>query len=484
MKTKLYILIFLTIITLIFTGTVHSIESGDKLYLHYYRFDQNYSNWDFWVWENEPDSGEGMAFSMEDDNTSVAHNFGGKVAVIDFDPNFLSATKLGLIVRKSDWSQKDIDADRFITIPNTQGDKHFYFVEGDTLIGTSLNDINGPSKTAKIKKASFVSSSEIKFEGTENIDLVSTKIYIDNVLLASEGYTLKLDTDDAKIGYITLTDDMSFDHSYAIETKFASNNESTKVDVSYDGLFDTDEFNDSFGYTGALGAIYSPISTNFKLWAPLSSKVVLNIYTTGTPLNLGGNDTKTSHEMLKAYKGIYEITVTGDLHGYYYTYDVTNNGITNQHIVDPYAKSVGINGLRGMIVDFSKTNPEGWFYNNLPKNMTNQTDAIIYELHVRDLTTHDSWNGSAVNRGKYLGLVESGTKHNGLTTGFDHIKELGITHLQILPFFDYGNAIDETKQDDPEYNSFNWGYMPLNFNALEGNYSSDPYDGISRIKRI
>ena len=115
--------------------------------------------------------------------------------------------------------------------------------------------------------------------------------------------------------------------------------------------------------------------------------------------------------------------------------------------------------------------------------MESNVDAIIYELHVRDLTTHSSWNGSEENRGKYLGLIETGTTYQGVTTGFDHIKELGITHVQLLPFFDYG-VVDESKLDIATYNAFNWGYMPLNFNVLEGTYSSDPYDGLKRIEEM
>jgi pullulanase len=113
----------------------------------------------------------------------------------------------------------------------------------------------------------------------------------------------------------------------------------------------------------------------------------------------------------------------------------------------------------------------------------NSTDAIIYELHVRDLTTHPSWNGSEENRSKFLGLTEKGTSYEGVSTGFDHIKELGVTHVQLIPIYDFG-VVDETRLNDPDYNAFNWGYMPLHFNAPEGSYSSNPFDGESRIREL
>ena len=482
MKIKSFILLLLFSAILMIFQTF-AIDVGDKLYLHYYRFDQNYTNWDVWLWQNKPTSLEGNGYSFVEDETSETYNFGGMVAIIDLSPNFLETTEFGIIIRKSDWSQKDIDADRFFTMSTASGDQHFYFVEGDPLIGTHMDDANGPTKDAKIKSANFMSLTEIHFEGTENFIPSSLNLYIDNVIFPLDANQILLNTDSKK-GVIYLETEMSFDHTYKLETTFSNSITPTSITVSFNGLYNTTEFEEAFGYDGDLGAIYDRASTTFKLWAPISNKVVLNIYETGTPSSLGGSNTKITRILTKSDFGVFETTVLGDLHGKFYTYDVTNGQLTNKDIVDPYAKSVGINGLRGMVIDFSRTNPEGWSYDGLPKTITNQTDAMIYELHIRDLTTHASWNGSDINRGNYGGLIESGTTYNGLTTGFDHIKELGITHLQLLPFFDYGNAIDETRQDDSNYNSFNWGYMPLNFNALEGNYSSDPYSGIKRVEEF
>ncbi|MDP3130042.1 MAG: type I pullulanase, partial [Bacillota bacterium] len=167
-----------------------------------------------------------------------------------------------------------------------------------------------------------------------------------------------------------------------------------------------------------------------------------------------------------------------------YTFSVTN-GIYENEVMDPYAKAAGVNGDRGMVIDFDSINPNDWESDVRPATITNYTDAIIYEIHVRDYTTHATWNGTEALRGKYLGLVEGGTTYQTVTTGFDHIKELGVTHVQLLPVFDHG-VIDETRLNDATYNDihdgiFNWGYMPENFNVIEGSYSTDPYNGDVRI---
>ncbi len=478
---KILITLFLIIALFAFLPQVYAKDAGDKLYLHYYRYDQTYTDWNVWLWQSEPTSLEGLSYNFVEDETDSTYNFGGMVAIIEFNPDLLDATKLGIIIRKGDWQEKDIDADRFITLSSTTGDEHFYFVEGDPLIGSSINDPEGPSKDPKFKRAYFADEQSISFTSTEAIVESTLKVYKNDLEILIDEIEL---ADDAKSGSLTLSENIDYTSTYEIETTYASNNETVTSDVSFEKLYGTEGFNTAFAYDGDLGAIWSETSTTFKLWAPVSAAVALNLYETGTPQSLGGSDNKETYEMTRGAKGVYSITIPGNLHGKYYTYNVTNGTTTNQDIVDPYAKSVGINGLRGVIVDFDSVNPEGWTDDLKPDNIVNQTDAIIYELHVRDLTTSSTWNGSDENRGKYLGLIETGTTYEGLTTGFDHIKELGITHLQILPFFDYGNAIDETKQDDPTYNSFNWGYMPLNFNALEGNYSSDPYDGLERIREF
>ena len=188
--------------------------------------------------------------------------------------------------------------------------------------------------------------------------------------------------------------------------------------------------------------------------------------------------------MAKAEKGTFFLEMAENLHGTYYTFSVTNAGVTKE-VVDPYALSTGINGIRGMVVDFAQINSQvpGFQYDDRADNMVNPTDAVIYEIHVRDISSHESWNGPEKLRNTFLGVTEPNTRFQGVKTGFDHIKELGVTHVQIIPIFDFG-VVDETRLNDPDYNAFNWGYMPLHFNTPEGSYSTNPFDGEVRIKEL
>ncbi len=452
----------------------------EEIYLHYYRYNGDYSAWSVWAWQSQPTSEEGARYSFEADTTAPEYNYGGVVAVININDNFPDITKMGLIVSTADWSQKDVATDRFIDIPATSenGEAHFYLVEGDARIGTSKDDVDGPDRYPKFKQAFFTQMNTIEFEATEEINPANITVYADDIVLSVESVTI-----DGVNGTVVLTNDLDFSKTYTIEATFTSDGTTNDYQVTFDGIYDSAAFETAFGYDGELGAMIDGSSTTFRVWAPISSEVTVNLYDTGTTLSDGGTDTPiATHEMTPGEKGTFEYIANSNLHGTYYTYSVTNGDITNE-VVDPYAQSVGVNGQRGLVVDFSQVNPDGFEYDTRPDTMTDYTDAIIYELHVRDLTMSETWNGTEINRGKYLGLIEEGTTYEGVTTGFDHIKELGVTHVQLLPFFDYG-VVDETRLDDETYNSFNWGYMPLNFNALEGTYSSNPYDGLVRIEEM
>ncbi|MBN2300157.1 MAG: type I pullulanase, partial [Acholeplasmataceae bacterium] len=281
--------------------------------------------------------------------------------------------------------------------------------------------------------------------------------------------------------------------TYKLKVLFTETREIERV-VSLQNLYDTDDFESLYTYTGTLGVSYEEDQTVFRLWAPLSQSVTLNLYNQGHPkYNDQGqlNDEITPYQtetLQKIENGAWEIKLSGDFDFKYYTFTVNNNGTSNE-VVDPYAYSTGANGLRGMIVNFNDINPDGWTYDSRPDTITNLTDYIVYELHVRDLTTHSSWNGTEDYRGKFMGFTESGTTFTDeevtVTTGLDHLEELGVTAVQLLPIFDFG-YVDEVKvANDPNYtNTFNWGYMPYNFNTLEGSYSTNPFDGRARINEF
>lgn len=225
-------------------------------------------------------------------------------------------------------------------------------------------------------------------------------------------------------------------------------------------------------YTGNdLGAVYSPKMTRFKVWAPEAESVKLNLYKQGE-----GDNLIDQHIMKKSANGTYVFEKQGDCNGIYYTYTVVNHG-EEQEAVDPYTKAAGVNGQRGMVINLAKTNPQGFEMDGY-RNPEHITDAIIYEGSVRDFTMDES--SGVFHNGKFLGLTEANTtNHFGEATVLDYISGLGVTHVQILPAFDF-ETVDEKNQKA----QYNWGYDPDNYNVPEGSYAVSPYDGAVRIQEM
>lgn len=246
--------------------------------------------------------------------------------------------------------------------------------------------------------------------------------------------------------------------------------------ITMPDYYGTPEFEAAYTYNGDdLGANWTKESTTFRVWAPVAEAVVVNLYEAGDSTV---DDLIETVSMTQDVNGTWVATKSGDLNGVYYTYTVTNNG-EDKEACDPYARATGVNGARAMVIDLDSTNPEGWEEDKNPNADLTFNDAVIYELHIRDLGTHSS--SGITNAGKYLSLTEHGTTTpGGVATGVDHMKDLGITHLHILPMYDYG-SVDETNLDK---NQFNWGYDPVNYNVPEGSYSTDPYNGEVRVKEV
>jgi pullulanase len=236
----------------------------------------------------------------------------------------------------------------------------------------------------------------------------------------------------------------------------------------------TIDFNDYPVYTeNDLGHSYSPDFTVIKVWAPTASDIAVRIYKEGN----GGSPIE-SHTMSLETAGVWLVRLEGDYIGKYYTVSTKIDGKWLAEVAEPYARAVGANGNRAMIIDLDKTNPEDWAADSRP-NQTNYNDIIIYESHIRDLSIHAS--SGIANKGKYKAFTELGTVNaSGQPTGVDHLVELGVTHLHLLPAFDF-RSIDETQL---ELNKYNWGYDPQNYNVPEGSYSSNPADGPVRIKEF
>ncbi|NTW96303.1 MAG: type I pullulanase [Erysipelotrichaceae bacterium] len=437
--------------------------------VHYHRYDSNYNGWNMWLWQ------KGVEGTANPFNGSDGF---GAVLNVNIKPNE-GITELGFLVRLNDWLAKDIDLDRFIDLTREKDSKlEVWLVQGDSRVYYKLSDID---LSPKFLNASLDDRDMISVKTTIPVSIVNNKI---------EGLTLK----NSKGAIIPIRmisvpggESNATSSSFSIFTQSALDLSEVytlsypgykEITVKFGGIFNSDNFEQTYNFTGELGTIYKSDSTIFRLWAPTASSVTLNLFTSGDgdfpfiPLD----KVVPNLEMSRIENGVWELEVLGDLDQAYYTYSVTVNGVTNE-AVDPYARAVGVNGKRAMVIDLEATNPSGWDQDTYI-GLSNNTDAILYELHIRDFSSDPDANFA--NPGKYLAFTETGLTLNGSKIGIDHLIELGVTHVHLLPTFDY-RSIDETKLEN---GSFNWGYDPQNYNVPEGSYSSDPYHGEVRINEF
>lgn len=214
--------------------------------------------------------------------------------------------------------------------------------------------------------------------------------------------------------------------------------------------------------------------THFRLWSPKADAVRLNLYHQG----LNGSPYESLDMSFHEENGTWTASVPQQLYGNFYTFQVKQDGRWLDETPGVWAKATGANGKRAAIIDFAQTNPEGWNNDKGPK-VDNFTDVIVYEMHHRDFSM--SPTSGIANKGKFLALTETGTTSpEGEKTGIDHLKELGVTHVHILPSYDY-NSVDETNLQN---NTYNWGYDPQNYNTPEGSYSTNPSDPTTRVREM
>ena len=217
-----------------------------------------------------------------------------------------------------------------------------------------------------------------------------------------------------------------------------------------------------------LGAVYCEGNTLFKVWAPTIDKISVIVYESFN------EKSGKKYEMNKVENGVWELKLDGNHKNKYYNYLVLNDGIERE-TPDIYTKGVSANGKMGMIIDFPSINPDNWENHKRPASI-NRTESIIYEIHVRDFSSSE--DSGIKSKGKYLAFSEKDTKTPmGVITGLDHLKDLGITHVHLLPVFDFA-SVDETK------NEYNWGYDPYLYNVPEGSYATDSNDGTVRIREF
>lgn len=466
-------------------------KETEAIRFHYHRKNDDgsrsvYRKWQIWAWDiTNGGNGSAHTFTHYDD-------YGVYVDINLSEINDKPIKVLGFIVAiTSDWT-KDVGVDRDIEIPKTAkggkldvylmtGIEKIYYDAESPLKNSISMSVLMPTSGALVRTY-FNIINDFKF----NKDNISVKVDDEPVT----GFTVGEYNESRKYFEITFQNDLDLTKNtviyYAFDTAWI---DSIKVNTYL--YFDNENFAKDYTYEGNdLGVSFdneaAPSKTTFKVWAPTSSKVMLNIFSSG---DYNVEDGRKPIEMTLGEKGVFSTTVNEDLSGKYYTYTVTNSMGTNQ-VVDPYAKSAGLNGKRGMIVNFTKLNQtvDGWDADTRPVYGNSTTDASVYEIHVRDMTINPNSNVSENHRGKFLGLAEKNTSYtkNGVTvsTGLSHIKELGVTHVQIQPFYDY-SSVDESKDTTKmSETNYNWGYDPLNYNALEGSYATDAVDGSVRIKEF
>ena len=238
-------------------------------------------------------------------------------------------------------------------------------------------------------------------------------------------------------------------------------------------FFDAEGFEYQYHCDAPLGAFVTARGTHFALWAPTAQRVILYLHTSGHE-----GWAYAHHDMVCGERGLWTWDTEQNLDGVYYGYDVTVDGET-RFIADPYARACGLNGVRSMVVDLARTNPPGWEKDKAPRR---QAEDIIYEIHVKDFSCDPSSGVKDAWRGKFKALTQENTSIGSMgrrPTCLKYLKKLGVTHVELMPVYDYG-SVDEAGNPD----AFNWGYDPVNYNVPEGSYSTDPCRGEVRIREM
>ena len=429
-------------------------ESGVTVKLHYNRPDGNYADWSVWFWVE----------GLESVDAPFLEENGQMVATYNVPSG---ASDVGFIVKLPNWAAKDVDKDQFIDVAAyLSGTVHVYVESG--VEGYTLELGDDVVKGVKVKEVAYQDGKGIRVVMTEALEDAEAAFAV----MGPQGeMTLSSVTDNGDNSY-TLVPEESVDLFASYTLLYREAEYAVRMPVVYS----TEAFEEKFTYEGDdLGATWTADKTTFRLWAPTAADVRVNLYTTGNP---EANDLFEQIPMTADVNDTWVAEKTGDLNGVYYTYEVTVGGET-KIACDPYARTTGVNGQRAMVINLDSTDPEGWEKDADPHAGNAITDAVIYELHVRDLSVDES--SGITNKGKFLGLIETGTTNpEGIPTGLDHIKNLGVTHIHLLPSYDYA-SVDESKLDTPQ---FNWDYDPQNYNVPEGSYATDPYNGAVRVAEM
>ena len=446
------------------TAPEYSGDYNVHIKIHYKRADDDYTDWNAWIWTLNLG---GKGYGLADEN-------GEMVASLTVDGRY--TTSVSFILRKGLWQEQEFGERQIDISTITSGTVHFYATSGKHEGRVVLDsDIRRGNKVMSAQldydtgfihvRTSMPITGDLK-KGLRLKDITGRDgaIAAMSITAGHDGYALM---PNKPLSLTTL-------HRYAVRL------EGVDCPIKNTTVYASRRFKQEFTYEGNdLGAVWTPKYTTFKVWAPTAEDVKLALYRTGDA-EKGELDRIATVEMKLGDKGVWSVRVPGNLHGTYYTYLVKVEGMENE-AVDPYARTAGVNGKRGMVIDLKATNPEGWCCDKNPNPIANYTDAVLYELHVRDATIDPDSGVEEKYRGKFMGLAQTGTRSpSGKPTGLDYIKSLGITHLHLLPIYDYG-SVDEAH---PEIPQFNWGYDPVNYNLPEGSYATDAANGAVRVQEL
>ena len=440
-----------------------------KVKVHYQRPAGDYDTWNVYTWRNDDANGKDVGVDDKVFAFTAGEDAFGKIAQIEVS-GMTPYKGLGFLVRKGTTWTKDVAVDRFLTDSDfdANGNAEIWLIQGDQ----------------NVYKASPVVADAIASATQDTLSSVTVGLSRRVAVSPAPAFTVKLNgatvtpssvvpgatTAKGALEWIlNFSSPLTIGGAYTVALDGFGT-----APITTGAVMNSKEFDDLYSYSGDdLGNTYTAAKTSFRVWAPTAQDVKLVTYGTADKIASEG----TEIVMTKDVKGTWIASINGDQNGLVYTYKAKVGSETNE-AVDPYVRATTINGGKGVVVDLkalalASAAPK-------PAFSGKTTDAVFYELHVRDASIDPSSGVSAANRGKFLGLTELGTKtpNKKSPTVLSAIKDLGVTHVQLLPVYDYA-SIDESKSGE-----YNWGYDPQNYNVPEGSYSSDPTNPTKRITEL
>lgn len=432
-------------------GEIYGAEKGAlTLEIHYIRYNEDYDGWDLWLW-NDAQEGQSYSFAACEDGVMAQI----KLEQID------DASRIGIVVRKGDWEEKDVDEDRFLDISQAKGGKLSVWIwQGESTLYYEKEEAD-----ARIMDAGLESEREVTFQAYLATD---AKFRVTDQDGREYPWEIRRMNRNGNVvsGSLTLREEVSLPGTFYLSIG------ETKKSIRFGGIYDTDTFQENFVYDrDDLGVVYTEEKCSFRLWSPMAEDVTLLLYEEGA-----GGEAILIEPMSLGKKGVWQLELLGNFAGKYYTYIVDVQGSVHE-VVDPYAKSTGVNGERGMILSADAGMPEGFEKDSFLKDWKRE-DVILYETSVRDYTSDE--DSGVFHKGKFLGLTEENTVNSaGDSTGLSYLAELGITHVHFLPIQDFCGVDEENPEE-----TYNWGYNPVNYFVPEGSYATDPCHGEVRVQEL